>query len=452
MNTRILIVEDDVEMCKMLEAYFRRRGAEASWCTSADQGFSALSDADWDILLADLNLPGMNGIELCQRMACDRPDIPVIIMTAFGSMESAISAIRAGAYDFLTKPVDLDLLSIAVERAVNHRRLHEKVQVLTRAVEQARAFDEMIGESQPMRDLFSKLARIAETDASVLIFGESGSGKELAARALHHKSRRKSGPFVAINCSALPDALLESELFGHKKGAFTDAKTDRKGLFLEAQHGTLFLDEIGDLSLNLQPKLLRVIQERRVRPVGGNQEIEIDARMIAATHLDLESAVAKGEFREDLFYRINVVQIQVPSLRVRGTDILLLARHFLKQFSVRLEKQVSDISEAAAAKLLNYRWPGNVRELANAVEHAVALTRYDKIAVEDLPEKIQNHQNENLPLGIQHPAELVTMEEIERRYIRHVLNAVDNNRTRAARILGMDRKTLYRKIERYGLD
>ncbi len=358
MNARILIVEDDVEMCKMLEAHFRRRGAEASWRPSADQGLAALLESDWDVILVDLNLPGMNGMELCQRMASDRPDIPVIIMTAFGSMETAIGAIRAGAYDFITKPVDLDLLSIAVERAVNHRRLHEKVLVLTRAVERAQSFDEMIGESQPMRDLFSKLARIADTDASVLITGESGSGKELAACALHQKSRRKSGPFVAINCSALPDALLESELFGHKKGAFTDAKSDRKGLFLEAQHGTLFLDEIGDLSLSLQPKLLRVIQERRVRPVGGNQEIEIDARMIAATHQDLESAVANGEFREDLFYRINVVQIQVPPLRVRGIDILLLARYFLKQFSVRLEKQVTGVSEAAAAKLLGYKWPG----------------------------------------------------------------------------------------------
>ena len=262
--------------------------------------------------------------------------------------------------------------------------------------------------------------------------------------------RRGSGPFVPINCSALPEALLETELFGHKRGAFTDAKSDRKGLFLEAEGGTLFLDEMGEIPMELQPKLLRAVEERRIRPVGGNTEVAFDVRIISATNRDLESAMEEGLFREDLFYRLNVIQVEVPPLRTRGTDVLLLARHFVQHFSDRTGKRVVDISNAAARKLLAYTWPGNVRELRNAMEHAVALTRFEKVTVEDLPKKIRAYRSDHVLVGTDDPGELISMEEVERRYILHVLKAVGNNRTLAARILKLDRKTLYRKLQGYG--
>ncbi len=452
MRKHILLVEDDQDMCKLLEVDLHRRGYTINWHTSADQGLSALKSREFDLVIADINLPGMNGLELCARVVSNRPDVPVIMMTAFGSIETAIAAIRAGAYDFITKPVDLDILALSIERAVKHRALHEKVKILSEAVKQSQYFGELIGESLPMRKLFSKLSRIADTETSILITGESGSGKELAARALHNNSRRQSRIFIPINCTAFSDSLLESELFGHKRGSFTGAIADRKGLFLEAQGGTLFLDEIGDIPLTLQPKLLRAIEERRLRPVGSNTEISFDVRIIAATNQDLESAVENGKFREDLFYRLNVIQLNIPPLRARGTDILLLTRHFIKIFSNRVEKRITGILEPAAEKLLTYFWPGNVRELRNAIEHAVALTRYEKIAVEDLPKKIQAYQNDHILVGTSNPTELVSIEEVERRYILHVLKTVGGNRSLAARILKLDRKTLYRKLHRYEAD
>ncbi len=450
MTGKVLIIEDDLEMCRLLEVDLRRRGFGVIWTPSADEAITRLQEEDFDVVLVDIHLPGMNGITLCKWVVDNRPDIPVVIMTAFGSIETAVAAIRAGAYDFITKPVDMDILAISITRAVHHRDLQVKVRMLRNADRNTHCFGQIIGESPPMRELFSQLSRIADTETSVLITGESGSGKGLAARALHDNSRRKSGPFITINCSALPDSLLESELFGHKRGAFTDAHTDRKGLFLEAQGGTLFLDEIGELPLVLQPKLLRAIEERRIRPVGGNEEIGFDVRLIAATNRDMESAVENNQFREDLFYRINVFQLEVPPLRARGTDILLLGRFFIGKFSQRLEKQVAGISEPTAEKLLTYPWPGNVRELSNAIEHAVALTSYEKLSVEDLPKKIRFYQSDHIIIGTHNPTELVSMEEVERRYILHVVKTAGGNQSIAARILGMDRKTLYRKLQRYG--
>jgi transcriptional regulator with PAS, ATPase and Fis domain len=303
-----------------------------------------------------------------------------------------------------------------------------------------------------MRELFSQLTRIADTDASVLISGESGTGKELVAKALHRMSGRQSGPFVAISCSALPATLLESELFGHKRGAFTDAKTDRDGLLLKANGGTLFLDEVGEIPMVLQPKLLRALEERRVRPVGDDSERPFDVRIVAATNSDLDAAIEDDRFREDLFYRLNVIQIDVPPLRARGTDVLLLAQHFIHLFARRSGKKVTGIMDATAERLLSYAWPGNVRELRNAVERAVTLTGYDKLAVEDFPEKIRSYQHEHILVCGDNPSELVPMEEMERRYILGVLDTVGGNRTRAARILGLDRKTLYRKLQRYEKD
>jgi two-component system response regulator HydG len=300
-----------------------------------------------------------------------------------------------------------------------------------------------------MRRLYDQLARIADSDSSILITGESGTGKELVARTIHKRSRRRAAPFIAVNCAALPESLLESELFGHAKGAFTDARAERKGLILQADGGTLLLDEIGDVPLAMQVKLLRALEERVVRPVGGDKEISFDVRILSATNRDLEVALEEQRFREDLYYRLNVIQLELPPLRARATDVLLLASHYLRRFAEQMNKPVTGISERAAEKLLAYSWPGNVRELRNVVERAVALTRFEKIAVEDLPDKIRDYRSSQVIIGGQDPTELLSLEDVERRYILHVLETVGGNKTTAARILGLDRKTLYRKLEQY---
>jgi DNA-binding NtrC family response regulator len=449
MRGKILIVDDEQMMCEMLEDDLKRHGFHPTSYLSAEKALDALKTESFDVLLTDMNLPDMNGIELCERVVTNRPDIPVIVITAFGSMETAIAAIRAGAFDFVTKPIDTEFLVLALDRAVNHHGLQEKVKILDEALKKSHQFDELIGQSPPMRKLIDRLQRVADTETSILITGETGTGKELVAQALHRRSRRQKGPFVAVNCAALPDALLESELFGHKSGAFTDAKTERKGLFFQANGGTLFFDEIGDFPLTLQPKLLRSLEERRVRPIGGTSELAFDARIIAATNRDIETAVEENRFREDLYYRINVIQIDLPPLRERGTDILLLAQHFVEQFAIRSDKQIAGISNSASEKLLNYTWPGNIRELRNIIERAVVLTQYEKISVDDLPEKIRNYKISQFLVGSDNPSELVPIQEVEHRYILHVLKTVGGNKTLAARVLGLDRKTLYRKLKHY---
>jgi two-component system response regulator HydG len=435
-------------MCELIEADLSRRDFQISWCTSADEALRVLQNKEFDVLLTDLQMPGMDGIGLCNRIVSNRPDIPVIVITAFGSLETAIEAMRAGAYDFVTKPFEMDILALTLERAVKHRSLQEQVKTLSEVVEHTKKYDELIGASMPMQNIYNQLSRLANSESTVLITGESGTGKEIVARVLHRQSNRNSGPFVAINCAALTDTLLESELFGHTRGAFTDARSARKGLFLQADGGTLLLDEIGDFPLTLQPKLLRALEERALRPVGGDTEVPFDVRVISTTNRDLESAVEEKLFREDLFFRINVIQIELPPLRTRGTDILLLAQHFIEQFAVCAGKRVSGISNAATKKLLDYAWPGNVRELKNAVERAVALTQYENIIVEDLPEKIRSYHSTDMVIS-SNVSELVSMEETERRYILHVLKAVGGNKTNAARLLGFDRKTLYRKLQFY---
>jgi DNA-binding NtrC family response regulator len=451
MQRRILIVDDDPSMCKMLEEDLNRRGFSVCWKTSAEEGFLELGKEDFDVVLTDVRMPGTGGIALCERIVADRPDVPVVVLTAFGSLDTAVSALRAGAYDFVTKPVDLDSLAHRLNQAVQHRELLEKVEILSRAVEESQRFGELIGTSAPMKRLYELLGRIADLESSVLLTGESGTGKEVVARVLHKRSHRSKGPFVAMNCAAMPETLLESELFGHTSGAFTDAKTARKGLFVQAHSGTIFLDEIAEMPLALQPKLLRALEARMVRPLGGDREVPFDVRVIAATNRDLEAAVEDGRFREDLFYRINVIQVEVPSLRARGGDVLLLAQHFVEEFARMTDKRVTGISEPAAQKLLSYTWPGNVRELRNCMERAVALTRYDKLVIEDLPEKVRTHSTQPILLGGDDPSELVSMDEVERRYILHILDVTEGNKTAAATILGFDRKTLYRKLERYGL-
>ena len=447
---RLLIVDDDRAMCEVLELGLRKRGFDVVWHTDPLEALRVLPAESIEVVVADLNMPGLRGTELCTRVLANRPDVPVIVITAFGSLETAIAAIRAGAYDFVTKPFEVDALALAIQRAVQHRALREEVKTLRRVVASSQQLDDLVGTSVAMRRVFDLISRVAQTDVSVLITGESGTGKEMVARAIHRQSARSQGPFVAINCAAIPEQLLESELFGHTKGAFTDARVARKGLFPKASGGTLFLDEVGDLPLQLQPKLLRAIQERCVRPVGGDEEIPVDVRIVAATNRDLEAAVEERRFRDDLYFRVNVVQIGLPPLRSRGGDILLLAQHFIEAFSARQGKRVQGLSPRAAERLLAYSFPGNVRELQNCIERAVALTVYDQLGVDDLPEKIRDHRTSQLMLATPDSSELVSMEEIERRYILHVLDVLGGNKAMAAQILGFDRRTLYRKLERYG--
>ncbi len=444
----ILVIEDDKDMCELLEVGLSRRGFTSRSCFGGKDGLAAIDGEQPDVILTDVNLPDVSGMKVCQEVVEKWQEIPVIIMTAFGSMETAIEAIRAGAYDFITKPLDMDILAVALQRAVEHRQLKQQVQVLSEAFERIHSFSSLMGESQVMKDLFSLIERIADSETSVLITGESGSGKEITARALHECSRRKDKPFVAINCSALPDNLLESELFGHVKGAFTDAWQDRKGLWLEADGGTLFLDEIGDIPLSLQPKLLRALEERTVRPVGGNREVPVDVRVLAATNIDIDQAVADGLFREDLYYRLNVIKLEIPPLRRRGADILLLADKFVKDFAEKQGKKVTGLAESTAKRLLSYKWPGNVRELRNAMEHGVAMTLFDKIVAEDLPRKIRSHTGNALFLETDNPMEMISLEEMSRRYMAHVLKITKDNQSLAAQILQIDRKTLYRKLQK----
>ena len=447
-DARVLIVDDERNMCELIETDLRIRGIQSKWFTSAAEAIDALHEDDFDVVLTDVRMPGTSGLQLCQQLSQTRSDIPIIVMTAFGTLETAIAAMRSGAYDFITKPIEMDLLSITLRRAIEHRRLTQQIRLLESSQKSAAAFGEVIGQSPAMLALYDQLQRVAASDAAVLITGESGTGKELVARSIHNGSRRAKQPFVAVNCAALSESLLESELFGHVKGAFTDARGERRGLFLEASGGTLLLDEMGEMPMSMQVKLLRALEERKVRPVGSDKETSFDVRVLTATNRDLESAVVEGRFREDLYYRINVIGIELPPLRSRGTDILRLAEHFLKQFAAAEQKPIVGLADGVAEKLLSYSWPGNVRELRNVIERAVALTRYDRITVEDLPEKIRDFRGGELFIGGLDPAELVSMEEIQRRYIAHVLEACGGNQTQAARILGMDRKTIYRKLKK----
>lgn len=447
--SRVLVVDDDETMCNMLRVSLGKRHFEVVTCSTGAAAFETLRAGDFDLVVTDLNMAGMNGLALCERIVADRPDVPVIVITAFGSLETAVAAIRAGAYDFVPKPFEVEALVVSLNRAIQHRALREEVKRLRRTVSGHQQAGDIVGQSVAMHRIYDLLERLKDSDASVLLTGESGTGKELVARALHHRSQRSSGPFVAINCAALPEALLESELFGHVRGAFTDAKSAHTGLFIQANGGTLFLDEIGEMPIALQPKLLRALQERKIRPLGGEVEVPFDIRLVSATNRDLEAAIDEHTFREDLFYRINVLHMVLPPLRARGNDVLLLAQHFLDRYAGAAGKRVTGISSKAAEKLLGYAWPGNVRELQNCIERAVALAQYADVAVEDLPEKIRNYRHMQLVVTSDDPADFVSVHEMERRYVLRVLQSAGGNKTIAARILGLDRTTLYRKLEQY---
>jgi DNA-binding NtrC family response regulator len=447
---RILIIDDDPSLLELLRGELEHRGYEVLAEESPEAALQALTAQDFGVVLSDISLRGMTGVDLCREVVTRREDTPVICMTAYATMESAVAAIRAGAYDFVTKPLDMDDLALTIERALRHRELREEVTRLRKTVQEMHSCDEMIGESAAMKKVYDLVARISETEATVLVSGESGTGKELVARAIHDRSPRASGPFVAINCAAMPESLLESELFGHTKGAFTDARAGRIGLFVKATGGTLFLDEVGEMPPGMQAKLLRALQERTVRPVGADGEVSFDARIVAATNRDLEDEVHERRFREDLYYRINVVHVHMPALRERENDVLLLAQAFLRRNQAKGESRVMGFKSAAAEKLASYPWPGNVRELQNCIERAVALAQFDHIGVDDLPERIAHHKATLADVdGMPPTSALLPMEEVERRYVTHVLQALGGRKASAARVLGMDRRTLYRKLERW---
>ncbi len=445
---RLIFVEDDADLRRLVAGAMTRRGWIVAPFARAEEALADLErpSGDADVVLTDLVMPGLGGLGLCSRLREDRPEIPVVVVTGFGSLEAAVEAIRAGAWDFVTKPVDVDALGIVLARALAHRALRREVLRLREEVGRSDP-GELLGESEPMKTLRQLLARVATSEASVLICGETGSGKEVVAKTLHRWSARADRPFVALSCAAMPEALLESELFGHVKGAFTGAVDRRAGLFQQAAGGTLFLDEIGEMPLPLQAKLLRVLQERAVRPVGGDKEVAVDVRILSATHRDLEDAVAAGRFREDLWFRLNVIQVDLPPLRERGHDVLLLAQRFAAEFAARDGRAVTGFSPEAARRLLSWRWPGNVRELRNCMERAVALTAREEIGVEDLPPRVRDATPPQPAPSDLLAGGFLPLAEVERRYALQVLDAVGGRRGEAARLLGLDRKTLYRKLQ-----
>jgi two-component system response regulator HydG len=448
-NGSVLVVDDDVDTAQLLRDGLRRRGLSVNSVHSAQECLGRLATDAVDVVVTDIYMTDMTGLELCEQIRARYPDVLSIVITGQSTLDNAIGAIRAGAYDFIVKPIKLDTLAVAVGRALAHLLLLRELKHL-RTIVDGDPIDGIAGTSPAIRETIDMVRRVSDSDATVLITGESGTGKELVARAVHRLSPRRNEPFVAVNCAAMPAPLLESELFGHVRGAFTDAKSARPGLFVQAGAGTIFLDEIGEMPGEMQVKLLRVLQERELRPVGGDEELPFHARVLAATNRNLEFEVEHRRFREDLFYRVNVVTLHVPPLRARSGDILLLAQHFLRRIAQRISKPVKGFSGPAARMLLDYDWPGNVRELENCIERAVALCRLDEVTVDDLPTKLQEFHATRIvipagPAGS--PDAMITMEEMERRYVRQVLEAVHGNKTHAARILGIDRRSLYRRLE-----
>jgi two-component system response regulator HydG len=448
MKKHVMVVDDDPCFCAVLDAELTKRDYRTTLAQSPAEALELLTsgDDDVDVILTDFQMQGASGADLCARIGETERFIPVVVMTSFGSMDTAVAAIRAGAYDYVTKPLDLDDLSMTLERGIKERALRAEVQALRHGLEEPAPFEEMVGASPEMARAFDLIERVASSDTTVLITGESGTGKDLVAKAIHARSARSAGPFIAVNCAAMPEQLLESELFGHMKGAFTDARQSRQGLFLKATGGTLFLDEIGDMPAGMQPKLLRALQERAVRAVGGDTEIPFDTRILAATNRDLERDVVEKRFREDLFYRVNVVNIEVPPLRVRGRDILTLANHMLLRAQPH-ERRVVGFTRGAADALLGHAWPGNVRELQNCIERAVALAEFDHIRIEDLPDSVTERKSDVSGLEGHDPTEqLITAAELQHRYVEQVMAAVKGNKTLAARILGCDRRTVSRQV------
>lgn len=456
-KARILAVDDDREMRTLLHDFLGKEGYSVTSLSSAVEALQLIRERvaqgtePFDLVISDIKMAQMDGMQFLSTLKSEIPELPVILVTGHGSIDTAIEAMRKGAFHYLVKPFKLSEVSINVERAIEKRTLSLDVQRLRKELKQGWGLKDIIGKSAGMKSVFDLVERVADSTANILIQGESGTGKEVVARAIHSLGPRAKQPFIAINCTAIPEALLESELFGHAKGSFTGAAGQKKGLFEEADGGTLFLDEIGDMSPSLQSKLLRVLQERKIRPVGANNFVDVDVRIIAATHKDLKAGIRENTFREDLFYRLSVIPILIPPLRERTDDIPLLAEHFLEKYSVANavngSPRVRNLSKGALAKLLRFRWQGNVRELENVIERAVVLARGSVIEESDLPESdVGNVEDTFKGLSGDFP----TLSQLEERYIGVVLRKTAGRKDRAAQILGVNRRTLYRKEREYG--
>lgn len=448
-NVKLLVVDDDKNHCNTLVTLISDWGYRAEGVYDGESAVAQCRDKPFDLILMDVRMSGMSGIDALREIKAYNPSIPILIMTAYSDIETAVVAIKAGAYDYLTKPLDFDELKLTLDRALDHTMLREENRQLKNSL--AASFDTRgaIGKSRPMTRLLETLSTVAPSEATVLITGESGTGKELVAKILHGNSNRAKGPFIAINCAALTETLLESELFGHEKGAFTGADKPREGRFLTANKGSIFLDEIGEMSLPMQAKLLRVIQEREIQRVGGDRAVKVDVRILAATNRDLQKEVEAGNFRQDLFYRLNVVTLNIPPLREREEDIPILATHFLKYFSERNAKLVKGFTPGAMDKLLKHNWPGNVRELENSIERAVVLLIGEYVSERELPPALAGRDDaETRRISLSG----MTLDELENAAVREVLEDTGGNKSEAARRLGITRKTLQSKLQKMSHD
>lgn len=449
MPARVLIVDDDDATARLIALGLSGEDRTVETVGGLAEALAVAKNLEPEVVVTDLNMPGGSGIELCCRFADSWPDVPVIVVTAFGTMNAAIEAMRAGAYDFITKPFDIEALSIVVARAVQHRVLKSEVKRLRAAVGLGAWGEHILGKSAAMVELRALLEQVSMTEATVLITGETSTGKNAIARAIHHQSHHRQGPFVAVDCPAFPEALLESEIFGRVGLGTNDV--ERHGALVEAKAGTVFLEEIGDMPVGLQAKLLRALEQRCVRPVGGKENLPFDARVVASTRRDLQQLVQEEAFRDDLLYQLSVVHVSVPPLRSRGTDVLLLAQRFLQRFAEQSNLGVVGISEGAAERLITYPWPGNIRELRNAIERGAALSRFDHVRAEDLPERVRDYAPSHVLVAGDDLNELVSLEEVEKRYILKVLQTAAGNKSLAAQRLGVSRRTLYRKLGEYGV-
>ena len=439
-STKILIVDDELIMRESLAGWLKRDGHTVQTAPSGEDALLRLKETRFDILLVDIKMEGISGLDVLQHVKESDPDVAVVMITAYGSIPTAIEAMKNGAYDYMLKPFDPNELGVLIDKIIKHQDQEREMLFLREEHKERTRFESMIGQSKPMQDIFDLICDVAPTGTTVLITGETGTGKGLAAKAIHTNSPRCNGPFVTVNCGAIPEHLMESELFGHQKGAFTDAKETKKGRLELAHGGTLFLDEVGEISMRMQIDLLRVLEDRVFYRVGGTQPIEADFRVIAATNRDLNKAIKDGSFREDLFYRLNVISILMPSLNQRKEDIPLLAEHFLHRFVQETNKTIDKIDREAMDEMMLYDWPGNVRELENAIERAVVVGKERLILPEHLP--ILCHE----PL---HAPPNNTLKEVEKAHISQILSDNDWNIARSAKILGIDRSTLYNKINRY---
>ena len=448
---RILIVDDEKSMCQFLTIMLRKEGYQIATASNGAKALEHFKGSKIDLVVTDIRMAGMDGIELLAELKKLDPNVPVIIMTAYASQKSAIDAVNHGAFHYLIKQAKNEEIRMVVRNALDMKRVRAENLVLRKELKKTGDLKTIIGKSEEIEKVFKLVEKVAETDSTILICGESGTGQELIAREIHFKSSRANNPFVSINCGALPESLLESELFGHVKGSFTGAIRDKEGLFKVAQGGSFFLDEVGETSPTIQVKLLRVLQEREIIPVGGTNPIKVDVRLIAATNADLEKAVCQEKFRADLFYRLNVIPIYLPPLRRRKDDVPLLVSHFLKKYNDRVDPEAQKtISKQAMDVLVSYGWPGNVRELENVIERAVILEDTSEIQVDSLPDKLRSREQVH-PNLITDRAQ-VTLEELEREYLLRVLEDTNWQKKRASSILGINASTLYRKIQRYHLE